>query len=124
MYPRLDAEVSKHLNHLLKSPFCVHPGTGRVCVPIDASTAEDFDPLSVPTVTELLEEINQWDHKNKKAKVEGEETGAGAVTEEKRPDYEKTSLKPYVDLFKAFVVRLIRDEKGEEKGKDGDLMEF
>ena len=47
---RADVEVSKHMNHLLKAPFCVHPKTGRVCVPMDPQQAEAFDPMTVPTV--------------------------------------------------------------------------
>ncbi len=96
-YPRLDIEVSKKLNHLLKSPFVVHPGTGRVCVPIDPRKAEEFDPLGVPTVTELLKEIDEW--------KEPEEKGSKPVQ-----DWEKTSLKPYIDFFRGFVSGLVRDE--------------
>ena len=42
--------VTKGLNHLLKSPFCVHPKTGRVCIPIDMGEVDHFDPTTVPTV--------------------------------------------------------------------------
>lgn len=56
-YARLDANVSKTQNHLLKSAFCVHPKTGRVCVPIDPTKADDFDPFTVPTVRSLCAEV-------------------------------------------------------------------
>jgi DNA primase small subunit len=53
VYPRVDIEVSRHMNHLLKGPFCVHPKTGRVCVPMDPADADAFDPERVPTVVDL-----------------------------------------------------------------------
>ena len=111
-YPRLDAEVSKKQNHLLKSPFVVHPKTGRVCVPIDLAKLDDFDPEAVPTVTELLAEIDAW---------KGDEGEEG----NKISDYEKTSLKPYVELFKTHVAGLLRDERGVKREREeGDPMEF
>lgn len=57
-YPRLDVEVSKKMNHLLKAPFCVHPKTGKICVPIDPARAWEFDPDSVATVGGVLNQLN------------------------------------------------------------------
>lgn len=116
-YPRLDVEVSKKLIHLLKSPFVVHPGTGRVCVPIDTKKLENFDPLGVPTVTELLAEIDDWDSVNRKSEDE----------KDTKPmlDYEKTSLKPYVEFFKTHVASMLKQERGVKREQDdGDAMEF
>ena len=116
-YPRLDVEVSKKQIHLLKSPFVIHPKTGRVCVPIDTDKLEKFDPLGVPTVTELLGEIDQWDaEKGKQEK--GEEV-------KKLQDYEKTSLSPYIEYFRAHVTGIIKDERGVKREREeGDAMEF
>jgi DNA primase small subunit len=117
-YPRLDAEVSKKLNHLLKSPFVVHPGTGRVCVPIDIRRLEDFDPFAVPTVTQLLQEIDEWDMSN--ADLSDEER-------QKVQDWQKTGLKPYVEYFRGYVANLLKEEgKGKREREEGgaDAMEF
>lgn len=139
-YPRLDAEVSKKTIHLLKSPFVVHPGTGRVCVPIDTNHLEEFNPEEVPIVTQLLAEIDGWEKpgvvKHEEDQEEVEEGGGGVDTkmeeDEKEvkvkvPDYEKTGLKPYIDYFKRYVTALLRDERGVKREKEegvGDAMEF
>ena len=44
------------MHHLLKSPFFVHPKTGRVCVPIDPEQVDEFDPFSVPVSCLMIEE--------------------------------------------------------------------
>merc|ERR1719498_1146025 len=74
-YPRLDINVSKQMNHLLKSPFVVHPKTGRVCVPINVATVDSFNPLEVPTIGRLVEEMNR------------------------SGDAKQTSLKDYIHFF-------------------------
>lgn len=107
MYPRLDTEVSKHLNHLLKSPFCVHPGTGRICVPIDSSCCEKFNPFEVPTVTQLLHEIDTWDKEH--------EISEATEKQEQIADYEKTSLKPYIEYFKKFASLIMKEETTNKK---------
>lgn len=114
-YPRLDINVSTHMNHLLKSPWAVHPKTGRVCVPIDPLRAEDFDPFATPTLATLNYEINEYDRINPELK---------SIT----PAIEKTSLHSYiVDFRKKFLNPLyttvrseFRDAAEQDAANNGD----
>ncbi|VDO07958.1 unnamed protein product [Rodentolepis nana] len=94
LYPRLDSNVSIGPGHLLKSPFCVHPKTGFVCVPFDAKEVEEFNPLAVPTLPSLVEQLSQT------TVTSDEPTGQHLLA------YKNTALRPYVEYFEIFVNRL------------------
>ncbi|KAG7399013.1 hypothetical protein PHYBOEH_009904 [Phytophthora boehmeriae] len=96
LYPRLDANVSKQRNHLLKSPFAVHPKTGRVCVPIDVSSMEKFNPFKVPTLGQLHEELDS--------------------------DKSTTSMNKYVDFFESSFLKplAVAAKRKERDGRESD----
>lgn len=95
-YPRLDINVSKMQNHLLKSPFCVHPKTGRVCVPI--GDIDSFDPFSVPTLSQLMRELDEY---------KGGDT---------RHEWQKTSLKQSFEMFqKKFLEPMMKEQRRDQR---------
>lgn len=108
-YPRLDVNVSTHRNHLLKSPFVIHPKTGKVCVPIlDVDNCHDFDPDGVPTLPTLVKELD-----------EAPPATDGATQKDM---FEHTSLKPYFDGFeknflKPMTKRVQRDWREAAEAK-------
>jgi DNA primase small subunit len=93
-------------------------------VPIDTKDMDavgEFDPFDVPTVTELLSEIDEWDEKHAQgpavdaegdSQMTNDSEGTVGVAEmgKKVQDWEKTRLKPYVEYFRRFVNGLLADE--------------
>ncbi|XP_033335796.2 DNA primase small subunit isoform X1 [Megalopta genalis] len=117
-YPRLDINVSKGLNHLLKAPFCVHPKTGKVCIPFTANTVDKFEPDKVPTITSLIEEINEFDAKDKA------EQETNDLTKTRIKDYKKTSLNKSMRLFHEFLWNLENERKGQKIRESDATMEY
>lgn len=119
-YPRLDINVSKGLNHLLKSPFCVHPKTGKICIPFNVNAIDKFELDKVPTIMTLIEEINVYDVKDKAE----EETYD--LNKKRIKDYKKTSLNKPLHVFQEFLRHLEAERREQRlKGKfSADSMEF
>ncbi|XP_031837192.1 DNA primase small subunit [Nomia melanderi] len=117
-YPRLDINVSKGMNHLLKSPFCIHPKTGKVCIPFTMNTVDKFEPDKVPTLSTLVEEINEFDLKEKA------EQETYDLNKKRIKDYKKTSLNKSFRLFQEFIWNLENDRKGQKIKESDEKMEF
>lgn len=78
--------------HLLKSPFCAHPKTGFICVPIDPQAVDEFDPTSVPRLGELVAQLSS--------------AKATAIDEQRHLlAYKHTALQPAIELFQKIVSR-------------------
>ncbi|KAJ9106179.1 hypothetical protein QFC21_001322 [Naganishia friedmannii] len=118
-YPRIDAEVSKRRNHLLKSPFVIHPGT-------DPSQVDDFDPAGVPTVGQLLRELDQTHAElmEDDVKMDDEETKDDKSPKRSEPDYNRTSLRPYIELFEKHIAAVMRDAREAKRAANSHSMDF
>lgn len=94
LYPKVDVEVTKQTIHLLKAPFCIHPATGNVCVPMDFN----FSPDDAPKLIDLQNEM-----------------------ENNNEQLSKTSLEPFLDYFNKYVNQVmdhnINDNSQEKKRK-------
>ncbi|XP_037539918.1 DNA primase small subunit [Nematolebias whitei] len=126
-YPRLDVNVSKGVNHLLKSPFSIHPKTGRISVPIDLRELNKFDPFAVPTISLICEELDRpkaGEEEEPSATTMEKDDERDAAERRKIRDYKRTSLAKYVKHFDQFLDALARSWKGELLRKSDLQKEF
>lgn len=138
VYPRLDINVSKGMNHLLKAPFCIHPKTGKVCVPFNPTAAAKFDPMTVPTISQLLNEINDFDEKNTpdeeapvdKSRIKVYKSKSTSITRLLivfilfQQDYKKTAMFKGVVVFEEFLRKLELSFKGSAKLVSDQKLDF
>ncbi|KXN73531.1 prim-pol domain-containing protein [Conidiobolus coronatus NRRL 28638] len=100
IYPRLDVNVSTHLNHLLKAPFCVHPKTERVCIPISPENFNEFDPEEAPKLQALINQIHHTETKKRRLNPDENEQQPVKLA------WTQTDLAGYIKYFKEFVEKV------------------
>ena len=119
LYPRIDANVSTGINHLLKSPWCIHPKTGKICVPVNAKRPDDFVVHEVPTLTMVINELGS--------------AGASDMAKEDGDSLTPDCLRPYMETFKNFLRNCEKKSLEElkaknlakkQKGGDDTMMDF
>lgn len=99
----------------MKAPFCVHPKTGKIAVPFNPKTVSNFDPLTVPTVSRVINDINIFDEKTKSIESSFSENNGSSGNINKIRDYKKTCLFDSVRVFDEFLKPLLSDEKKYRK---------
>ncbi|KAL8437323.1 hypothetical protein Efla_005149 [Eimeria flavescens] len=77
---------------------------GRVCVPIDLSEVENFDPLRVPTLSHLRRQFDD-------------------PTRLSMPPKERTALKAFTDFFSEFFLRPLEQTTLQELSSDATQLE-
>jgi DNA primase small subunit len=98
-YPRLDIQVSKQWNHLLKAPMTIHPSTGMICVPITAkpiTSKTGFNPTTAPRIHEIQQEIDYL--------IDRREADASSAVR-------KSSLAPFWHILESFVAELPKERR-------------
>lgn len=80
-----------------------------MCVPIDAHDLDNFNPFTVPTISQLVEELNALQSNKSTETVK---------------DYKKTSLKDSIKVFEKVLHGLENSRKGKRLESSDATMEF
>ncbi|XP_046397246.1 DNA primase small subunit [Ischnura elegans] len=118
LMPRLDEHVTTGMGHLLKAPFCIHPKTGRLAMPINPKAVDKCDPNKTPpTITQLLKEIDAFDARSM-------EISSGGEGQLKVRDARKTSMHKSLVIFEEFLKGLENERKEDRLVVNDMKMEF